>query len=176
MRDHLGARDALAEVARDGDDEVLRVDPLPVERDEVVAGDPLEGGLRRVAVRVVALAEGEEAPLALLDVGGVVVAGLHVGEELVLAELQLVVLEAGLGERLAQDREPLVEVLGEEVEGDGAAVDAVARVELGGEEGEPLLELLGRLRLRPAAGEEVAGQLGEPFLPGGAQVACRRGA
>ena len=89
---------------------------------------------------------------------------------LVLAEPELVVLEPGLGEDLAQDREALVEILREEVERDGSAVVAVAAVELGGEKREALLEILGLAVLRSAAREEVAGRFREAFLAGRIQV------
>ena len=171
LRGHLG----LLEVARGGDEHVLRVDPLPVEGDEVVPREPLErrpssrSGSGRSRRRRRGTQRSRRSMSAEL-----VVPLLHVGEELVLAELELVVLEAGLGEDLAQDREPLVEVLREEVERRRCrGRRRSAAVELGGEEGEALLEVLGLAVLRSAAREEVAGQLGEPFLAGRVRGTCR---
>ncbi len=171
------------EVARDGDEDVPRVDRPPLEGDEVVPGDRLDGSLRRVPVRPEAVPPGEEAPLARLDGGRVVVPPLHLGEKLALAERDALVGEARLGQHLAEDREPFVEVLREEVQRHGPAVApagrgaphgtahfAPCRAELRGEEREPLLQLLRRPSLRSAPGEEIARDLGEPLLSGRVEI------
>ena len=93
-----------------------------MERDEVVPRERLEGGLRLVAVHVEVVAVGEEERSRASIAGGRVVPLLHLREELLLAELEPVLLERGLGQDLAEDREPLVEVLREEVQRDDAAV------------------------------------------------------
>src|SRR5207245_2333957 len=103
------------EVATGGDDEVGGMKPVAVKLHEIVARDGVDAGHRRELVDPKLFSVSEDAALTELDTGGVVVALRHALEELLFAQVDLVLLELRLGERLAQDREALVEVLREQV-------------------------------------------------------------
>ena len=140
LADHLGA----GEGAGHGRDHVGGVEGPSVEGHEVVAGERLDRRLGREVVREVALAVEQHVPLRALDVLGVVVALLHLLERLLLGQGQAVLLEARLAQHLHEELERLVEVVGEAVEAGRARGGPDAGRDLGGQEVEPLVELLRR--------------------------------
>ncbi len=113
----------------------------------------------------------QHPPLARLDVGGVVVPLLHLLEGLLLREGEAVLLEARLAQHLHEDPERLVEVVGEAVEAGGAGDGPDPGRDLGGEEVELLVELLGGQALRPAPAHLRADEAGEALLAGGLEPA-----
>jgi len=180
LRGHLG----LPEVAGGRDNHVARGDPLRVERGEVGPREGLDRGLRLPAVsrRSPRRKEGRSGSRFSIEADEVV-ALLEAGEDLVPAEVQAVLLESGLRQDFAQDREAFVE--GPSRGGSGRrcrgrrssprpARRRPAERPLGlsraAEKREALLEVLGLALLRPAAGEQPARHLGEPLLAGRVQV------
>ena len=79
-------------------------------------------------------AEGQEARLALFDSRRLVVALLHPLQHLLFAQSNLVILKAWRSQDLAQDRQPLIQVFGEQVQAHAALAFADARIELRGQE------------------------------------------
>ena len=115
-------------------------------------------------VRPEVFAEGQEPLLAAFDGGGFVVALLHGLQHLLLAQRDLVVLEPRRGQHLAQNGQAFVQILGQQVQAHAALVIADARVELRGQKGQALFEVLGGLGLRAAPRQQVAGQVGQALF------------
>ena len=99
------------EVTADCHHKVRGMKPTAVEALKIVARDRVHGGLGRIAVGPEILAKAEEASFARFDGGRIVVPLLHALEHLLFAQRDFVLLKARRTQRLAQDGQPLVQVL-----------------------------------------------------------------
>jgi hypothetical protein len=131
------------EITADGHHEIAGVKPFLVKGLEVGLGDRFHGGPRGKLVQPEFFTVGKEAPFALLNARRIVVALLHVLQQLLAAKLKLVILESWGGERLAQNGHAFLQVFGEQIEANGALRIAHIGVEMRGQEGEALFQILG---------------------------------
>ena len=143
-----------------------------MEQRQVAARDAGDGVGSGIAVLEKVFAAREEAGLAAFDVRRIVVALFHFLEHLRFSEGDFVVLKTRGEQRVTQDAEAFVQIFREQVQAGGAFGVADAGAEVGGEKGEALLQLLGRIRVRAAVGEQPAAEFGEPFFAGGFKISA----
>ena len=124
--------------------------------------DADRGGLAR-GPKLIPVAEGFQ--FAGLDGGGIVVALLESLEGLLALEFELVGLEPGLGQHLAQERQAFWQILGEEIQADHAEVVTDGRSHLRRQKSQAFVQGLCRLGGGSAPHQQSAGERGQALLP-----------
>ena len=142
------------EIAADGQHKIRGEEPAPMKREQIIARDGLNRGFGGVTVIPEIFAVGQEAGINLLDGGRTVVALLHGLQHLLFLQVNAVLLEPRFGQDFTQNRQPLVEVLRQQIQAHRALRAGNAGAELRREERQPLLQFLRRAGFRAGAREQ----------------------
>src|SRR5690606_20684878 len=149
--------------ARDGDHPVLRMDPLAMELDEILASDPLDRRAGGLLGAEMVLAVEEPCPFPALDRSGRVVSAREALEDAALLDREAISVESRARDHLEEEIERTLEILREAVEARDAFVVLKGAGDVGGEEVRFLIELVGRVARGPSRTHQGRRHRCEPF-------------
>ena len=133
--------------------------PALMKRMELVRGQSIDRTFGRIAVVPEIFAIGKEITLAPFNLRGIIIALLHILQQLLFAQRDAVLLKARRRQNLAQYGQALVEIFGQKVEADTALSIAHAGVQEGRQKGQPLLHFFSGPGFGAAARQQVTGQI-----------------
>ncbi|OQA30352.1 MAG: hypothetical protein BWY56_02513 [Acidobacteria bacterium ADurb.Bin340] len=160
----------LVHLAAHGHHQVGGVDQAGVEGLEVLPGDAVQACGGHAPGREVLFAVEQEGHLDLGDGGHAVVAAVQGLAGILLGQVQPFLGEGGLRQHLHEQVQTLGHVLFQGFQVDGSGGLAQGSVQFGGQELQPLIQLLRRHFEGAAHAHEIAGEVGEAFLAHGIEV------